>query len=253
MNPPAVRFRDVSIRYGGHGAVEGVSFSLPEGAMLAIVGPNGAGKSTILKAMLGLVRPWRGTIELFGCKQADLPTRTIAYVPQVKTHDPRFPALSIEVVVTGLTQRWPGRIPAEAKAKALEALAHVGATSLATRPIRELSGGEMQRVYLARSLVSEPRLILLDEPLTGIDAVGEEDFYRLLEKYRDQMGATLFIVTHDWQVASYHSSHVLLLNHRPVSFGPPSAALGEECLREAYGHLGHIHDRLRTKRESDGA
>jgi zinc transport system ATP-binding protein len=127
----------------------------------------------------------------------------------------------------------------------MEALRLVAADHRASKAIGTLSGGEMQRIYLARCLVGEPRLILLDEPVTGIDAVGEQDFYACLEEYRRTRNATLAIITHDWQVASYHSSHVLLLNRRQIGFGPPALALSEDCLRRAYGHLGHAHDRLR--------
>lgn len=246
MSDPAVSVNDLSVRYGEHDAVDRLRFAVPEGAMVSIVGPNGAGKSTTLKVLLGLVSPSHGEALLFGREPNRVPPDWIGYVPQVKTLDRSFPALSIELVLSGRKRRWPGPIGPADRRLAEEALARVGADHLAGRKIGSLSGGEMQRIYLARSLVGDPRLIFLDEPVTGVDTVGERDFYHLLDVCREEKNATIFIITHDWQVASYHSTHVLLLNRRQIGFGPPSDVLKEEKLRQAYGHLGHRHDALRT-------
>jgi zinc transport system ATP-binding protein len=104
-----------------------------------------------------------------------------------------------------------------------------------------LSGGELQRVYLARSLVREPRLLVLDEPVAGIDAVGEQDMQRVLEVYRHRTRATVLMVTHDWETAYHHATHVLVLSRRQIAFGPPAAALTDEVLRRAFGHIDHPH------------
>jgi len=243
----AVEVKDLTVRFGNHVALEKISLCVPAGARLAIVGPNGAGKSTLLRAILGLVPAREGTVEVGGEPPARIAPDWVAYVPQVKTLNRSFPAISLELVISGLRRRWPGRISREDRARAEGALALVGGERLAGRPIRRLSGGELQRVYLARTLVSEPRLILLDEPLTGVDAVGEADFYHILEEYQERTGVTLFIVTHDWDVATYHSTHVLLIDRKLITFGPPKEALTEECLRKAYGHLGHSHEMLRAR------
>lgn len=242
MSGEAVRVKGLAVRYGAHVAVEGLDFDVPEGAVAAVIGPNGGGKSTVLKAILGLVSPAAGEVRVFGRPPGRVPPGWIGYMPQWKTMDRRFPALSVELVVSGLRRRWPGRIAVEDRKRAMEALAQVDAAHLAERPIATLSGGEMQRIYLARCLVGEPRLVLLDEPASGIDAVGEADLHRLLERYREERGATLLVVTHDWQVAYHHSSHVLLLDRRQIGFGPPRECLTEECLRAAFGHLGHSHE-----------
>jgi zinc transport system ATP-binding protein len=245
MSPAAIEAQGLTVRLGGHDALADVSFAVPEGALLSIVGPNGAGKTTLLRVLLGMAPPQRGEVRVFGEDPRRVPPEWIAYVPQIKTLDRRFPSIAVELVLSGLQRRWPGPIGRGVRAKAMEALRLVAADHLASKAIGTLSGGEMQRIYLARCLVGEPRLILLDEPVTGIDAVGEQDFYACLEEYRRTRNATLAIITHDWQVASYHSSHVLLLNRRQIGFGPPALALSEDCLRRAYGHLGHAHDRLR--------
>ena len=156
--------------------------------------------------------------------------------------DRSFPALSIELVYTGLSRRWPWRLHKKDREKALTAMELVGAAHLAKRPVGRLSGGELQRVCLARTIARQPKLVMLDEPATGIDAVGEADMYRLLEEYQKNSGATLLIITHDWHAATHHADRVLLLNSRQISFGPPSKALNEDNLRIAYGHIGHEHE-----------
>jgi len=155
--------------------------------------------------------------------------------------DRSFPALSLELVATGLAERWPWHLQKAERQRTLEALELVGAVHLAKRPVARLSGGELQRVCLARSLVRQPKLVMLDEPATGIDAVGEADMYRLLEAYQKKSGATLLMITHDWHAATHHARHVLLINRGLVGFGPPHTTLIEDNLRMAFGHIGHKH------------
>ena len=124
--------------------------------------------------------------------------------------DRSFPALAIELVTSGITRRWPWIVKGEEKDKSLEALALVKSEQLANRTLSELSGGELQRVCFARSIVRNPRLVVLDEPATGIDAIGEADLYNLLEAYQEKSGATILMITHDWHVANHHSDFVLL-------------------------------------------
>jgi zinc transport system ATP-binding protein len=245
MSRPVVEAEGLGVVLGAHRVLEDLTFSVPEGALVSIVGPNGAGKTTLLRALLGLVLPETGSVRVFGQDPRMAGPEGVSYVPQIKTLDRRFPSLAIELVLSGLRRNWPGPIGKRDREAALRACRLVASEHLAWKAIPNLSGGEMQRVYLARALVGEPRLILLDEPVTGIDAVGEQDLYACLEEYRRRKNATIFIITHDWQVASYHSSHVLLLNRKQIGFGPPSEALGEAYLRRAYGHLGHLHEQLR--------
>lgn len=250
MKPYAVECDQVSVRLGDHRALEDVTVQAPEGAFLAIVGPNGAGKSTFLRVLLGLLSPAEGTVRTFGKPPHQIVPRWIGYVPQLKTLDRRFPALAIELVVTGLHCRWPWRYGAAVQRQAMSALERAGAGHLAERPISRLSGGELQRVYLARSVARCPKLILLDEPAAGMDISGEADMYHILEEYQAETGATVLMVTHDLETAYYHASHVLLLNRAMVSFGPPEQALQEESLRRVYEHIGHPHA-MRAGRKPD--
>lgn len=228
------------MRFGEVEPLRGVSFSVPEGAFVAVVGPNGAGKSTLFKVLLGLL-PFQGEVRVFGRRPKEVDPGLLGYVPQIKTFDRSFPALSLELVVSGIRRAWPFRVTREERARALEVLEEVGALELAERPLGRLSGGQLQRVFLARALVKRPKLLLLDEPATGIDPLGEQDLYRLLEAYQAQSGATVLMITHDWEAAYHHATHVLVLNRDVIGFGPPERALSEECLRRAFGHLGHAH------------
>jgi zinc transport system ATP-binding protein len=232
---------NLSIRLGESDILSNVSFQLQEGDFLVVIGPNGAGKTTLLNSLLGLVPPSRGSVRVFEQPPDEVPPSSIGYVPQVKTLDRNFPALAIELVISGLRHRWPSLIGGKDRAAAIDALKQVGADHLAGRPLGWLSGGELQRVYLARSFVRQPRLIILDEPATGIDLVGATDMYRILEGYRSERNATILMVTHDWGAAYHHASHALVLNRQIISFGKPQEALSDEILRRAFGHVGHLH------------
>lgn len=237
----AVEIENLSVCFGDYQALEDISIQIPEGSFVAIIGPNGAGKSTLIKVLLGLIKPTKGHIRLYGKSPRQVPAEWFGYIPQVKTLDRTFPALAIELVISGLRRRWASRITNEERQKAITALEQVDAKHLVNRPLGRLSGGELQRVYLARTLIRHPRLIMLDEPATGIDAVGEADMYHLLEDYQTDHQATTLMITHDWE-AAYHASLVLVLNRRKIGFGIPDKALSDECLRRAFGHTNHPHE-----------
>lgn len=240
----ALAVEDLTVCYGEHEALRSVSFRLASGGFVAVVGPNGSGKTTLLKTLLGLEQPDAGTVRVLGGRPDAVPAGRIGYVPQIKTFDRSFPAVAVELVLSTLRQRWPFGVSAPERERAVEALRRVGAHALADRALGELSGGELQRVYLARSIIQEPRLLLLDEPATGVDRAGAHDLYDLLDAYQERTGATVLMVTHDWNAAYHHASHVLVLDREQISFGPPDEALSEECLRKAFGHVGHAHAML---------
>lgn len=224
--------------------LEDITFKAGTGDFVAIVGPNGAGKTTLLRVLLGLVEPADGRVRVGGRSPSATNSGLIGYVPQVKTLDRTFPARAIDLVLTALRQRWPFSIRSSEYNRAMDVLERVGGRELADRSLGELSGGELQRVYLARSLIRKPKLILLDEPATGVDVTGASDFYGVLEEDQAARGTTVLMVTHDWNAAYHHASHVLLIDGTQVSYGPPSSALTEECLRQAFGHIGHAHAML---------
>jgi len=241
MINPVIEIKNLSLSYGDINILENLNFLIPENSFVSIVGPNGAGKTTLMKILLGLIKHSYGDVKIFGKTPLEVDPSFIGYVPQIKTMDRSFPALSIELVISGITRRWPWLVKGNEKEKAINALSLVQAENLADRTLSELSGGELQRVCLARSIVRDPKLIVLDEPATGIDAIGEADLYNLLESYQEKSKTTILMITHDWHVANHHSDYVLLLNRKQVSFGPPAESLSEENLRIAFGHIGHVH------------
>ena len=236
----ALHVHNVTVSFGAVSVLQNVSFDLAAGETLAIVGPNGAGKSTLIKVALGLIKPDEGHAALFGQDAGVAPER-IGYVPQLKTFDRSFPATPLELVVTGLRRTWPAHIKKHERKSAEEALRRVGAQALSSRRLSKLSGGELQRVFLARALVRRPDIVLLDEPATGVDFLAEHDLYDLLESYQRDTGATVVMITHDLSAARYHASKVIVLNRKLHGYGQPEDVLSESCLRDAFGHLGHAH------------
>ncbi|CAN5413374.1 ABC transporter ATP-binding protein [soil metagenome] len=247
-----VEAANVSVQLESYVAVRAMNFALPEGSFLALLGPNGAGKSTLIRAMMALMPVTSGTLTVLGKRPGESSPDDVGYVPQMKTLDRNFPALPIELVVSGLRKSWPWRISRSERELAMETLRVVGMEDKASRPIAKLSGGELQRVYLARAFARKPRLVILDEPATGMDALVEADMYRLLDEYRHSANATIFMITHDWEVARHHATHVLLMNREQIAFGPPDDVLAGDPLRRAYGHVGHAHPmHLRMEASAD--
>jgi manganese/iron transport system ATP-binding protein len=230
----ALEVTDLCMQYGGRAALEGISFRLEEGAELAVVGPNGAGKSTLLKAIAGIVAPTGGQIRVYGHVPAG--HICIAYLPQRSEVDWRFPLSVFDVVMMGRSARLgPLRRPGSRdRALVQEILALVELSSLAGRPIAELSGGEQQRMFIARALAQEADLVLLDEPLAGLDVRSQEGILGLLEALRERR-ITLLVALHDLGIAAQRFRRVLLLKSRQLGFGPPADVLRPETLEQAYG------------------
>lgn len=237
----AILTQGLCLSFGGFSVLADVDLELPDGAFVAVLGPNGGGKSTLLKILLGLLKPTAGRAEVLGYAPDKLPPALVGYVPQLKTLDRTFPAVSCDLVESGSLRRWPWRLGGRTHDEAEAALEQVGAGHLTHRPLSVLSGGELQRVYLARALMRRPRLVLLDEPAAGIDLTGGDQMFRVLEDYRAATGATIVMVTHDWGAAYHHAGCALLLNKHVIVCGPPVEALSDENLRQAFGHSGHAH------------
>ncbi len=243
----------LTVRYGGHTALEGITFEVHRGEQVAIVGPNGAGKSTLLKAIAGIIVPAEGEVKVYG----DAPDRhvCIAYVPQRSAVDWRFPITVADVVMMGRLRKRGllRRARREDHEKVREALTRVGMEALAHRQIGELSGGQQQRMFIARALAQEASLMLMDEPLTGLDIPSQEQILRILEQLREQE-VTLLLSTHNLEHAADRFDRVLLLRRRLIAFGRAEEVLRPDLLLEAYG--GHVRvvpmaeDRLLTVADS---
>ncbi len=221
--------------------LDNINVSIESGSYVSVVGPNGSGKTSLLKLILGLNIPTEGNIKIFGNDIKKVPSNIVAYVPQIKTLDRTFPALAIELVISGFKNKWSRIISVKEKSIALSHLAKVGAEAFAYKKLSDLSGGELQRVYLARSISKNPSILLLDEPATGIDMVCERDVNQILSEYNKNLNTTIIMVTHDWSSAYHHTNKVLLLNNHQVFFGDSKSALTEVHLQETFSHLGHKH------------
>jgi manganese/zinc/iron transport system ATP- binding protein len=231
----ALHVEDLTVAYRNAPVLWDIDLDVPPGVMCAVVGPNGAGKSTLLKAVLGLVPPTAGHVRLFGLPY-DKARGRVGYVPQRATVDWDFPATARDVVEMGLYGRlgWfrrPGRAERAATLAALEA---VEMADFADRPIADLSGGQQQRVFIARALVQDPDLLILDEPMAGVDAVTEAAIVALLKGLRDR-GRTVIVVHHDLQTVQRYFDWLVMLNVRVIAQGPVAEVYTPENLRRAYG------------------
>lgn len=232
-----LRFAAAGIAYGREPVVENVDGEVHAGHAVALIGPNGAGKSTLIKAVLGLVPVVSGSVTVLGRPPAQA-RREVAYVPQADTLDPDFPVSVAQVVLMGRYRSvgWIRRPRAADRAIAAEALDAVGLSDRARDRFGTLSGGQRQRVLLARAIAQQPRLLLLDEPFNGVDAVSQEALLTALAGLRAG-GAGVLISTHDLALAHLACDEVCLLNHHQYGFGPTAATLTPELLRATYG--GH--------------
>jgi len=218
----------------GHPALENVFLDLEECDFLGLIGPNGGGKSTLLKVMLGLIKPDRGEVKIFGLSPQEARGR-VGYMPQKTLFDPSFPVKALDVVLMGRYNRAGllKRYSQADRAAAKQALEAVGMAGFSEREIGSLSGGEQQRVFVARSLVSEPRLLLLDEPTAGVDAAQEKEFYDLLCRLNRKMGIAIVLVSHDITAISKYVNKIACLNQRLYYHG--SKELTNEDIEKAYG------------------
>jgi ABC-type Mn2+/Zn2+ transport system ATPase subunit len=216
--PRVLDVKHVSKRFGDKVVLEDVSFHMPVGEFLCLCGPNGAGKSTLLKIVLGLVHPDRGEIRIAGLA-ADKGRSRIGYVPQRKAFDRDFPASPLEVVVANLRGRWPLRITKEERDLAMAVLEKTGAGKLANAQMRDLSGGETQRVFLARALATKPDLLILDEPTAGVDVGGRAAIIDLMAEISASETIGAILVTHNLQAVARCAERVLYLERTVRAWG----------------------------------
>ncbi|BCJ50396.1 manganese ABC transporter ATP-binding protein [Actinoplanes sp. NBRC 14428] len=240
MADATLGFSGVSVGYHGSPVLTDIELTVHAGQRLTLVGPNGAGKSTLIRSVLGLVPVLHGSATVLGRPPAQARSVT-GYVPQTGSLDAAFPVSARQVVMMGRYRRIGWWRPARAadRAAVREALERVGLADKAQRQFGVLSGGQRQRVLLARAIAAEPRLLLLDEPFNGVDAVSQEAILRVLHDL-SAAGTTVVLSTHDLAVAREFSDLVCLLNGRQWALGTPAEALTASALRRAYG--GHAVD-----------
>lgn len=240
---PAVETRGITAAYGGVAALSDIDLRLPSAKIIALVGPNGAGKSTLVKLLSGVMHARQGSLQLFGEPPKKIRRQgDVAYVPQEEHIDRDFPISVREVVFCGrfprmrqsLTRFLPLSFAHPSHHEAVrDALEAVQMQDFTRRPIGALSGGQKKRVFLARALAQEARLLLLDEPLAGVDKNSAALIHDLFHRIRDG-GKTVLVVTHDLPGLENLADHVVLLNRKVIAEGPPREVLKPELLAMAF-------------------
>ncbi len=223
-----VRFERVTCRYGRDPVLVNIDLAIGAGEFVGIVGPSGSGKSTLLKAIAGSVEPIAGRIE----RAADL---SIGYVPQVETVNWFFPVTVREAVlmarIGGRRLPWPS---AQEAVEAQEVLERLGLGGLADRHIRELSGGQQQRVFIARAMLGRPKLLLLDEPTSGVDVRTRHDVMHVIHDLHHE-GLAIVLTTHDLNGIASHLPRLVCLNREVIATGSPRQVITSEVLEKTYG------------------
>lgn len=252
MSDTVIRLENIHYAYDNKLALKDVNLEIKRGMFMGLVGPNGGGKTTLIKIILGLLKPDKGSIYLL-----DQPIDTfkdwnrIGFVSQkANTFNKGFPATVFEVVAMGLTAKigYLKFMKKKDKQKVLKAIDQVGMGEYAFKNIGNLSGGQQQRVFIARALVSEPELLILDEPTVGIDFQNVERFYDLLHELNTKKNLTLLLVTHDTGAMTKHATNIVCLNQTLHFHGKSEeySALSPEHLSKIYGHpvqvIVHDHD-----------
>jgi ABC-type Mn2+/Zn2+ transport system ATPase subunit len=230
---------NVSSRLGGRAVLEDVSFEVARGEFCCLCGPNGGGKTTLLKAVLGIVPFEKGRIEVLGRPPGEGRAR-VGYLPQAKAFNRAFPARVFEVILANRRGSWPVHVSSAEREVARAALARVGGERLLDAPLRRLSGGETQRVFLARAIVNEPELLLLDEPTAGVDARGRAEFLELLAGIAAREDLAAVLVTHNEAAVRRLADRVVYLDRRVLAWAAPDEVLSRSWERRAFH--GHDHE-----------
>lgn len=248
----ALQVENLCVKADNRHLIENITFSVEDGKIIAIIGPNGAGKTTLIKAILGLIPYETGTVSLFGRpfknNHSDM---KVGYVPQRLEFDRTIPLTVSELL--GFTVPPAYSIPFMKRKGAREhidgLLKIVGAQALAKRSIGSLSGGELQRVMIAKAIVNDPKILFLDEPASGVDIEGQERFHDLIKRLNKEKGLTVILISHDLNVVYRYADNVLCMNRKLICTGSPEETLTDEVIKSMYGemmgayiHSCHEHD-----------
>lgn len=250
MIQPVIEINHVNFTYERQRVLEDIHLTVEKGSFLGLVGPNGSGKTTLLKCLLGLLKPQQGEIKLFGQQIEKFKNwHEIGFVSQkANSFNTGFPASVFEVVSSGLTSKIGlfKFMTAQDRRKVYDAIESVGLNEFAKRNIGELSGGQQQRAFIARAIVSNPKLLILDEPTVGVDAQTVQNFYEMLTHLNKNLGITLILVSHDIGAITDKVSHVACINKNLYFHGNSKdfESLKDDEMSEFYGHSLHVltHD-----------
>ena len=237
MSDSLIRLHAVTVQFAGQAVLEGVSLDLQAGEIVTLIGPNGAGKTTLVRVVLGLLRPSQGSV----WRQSRL---RIGYMPQ---------KLSVEATMPLSVLRFLRLVAGVGRAEAEAALAEVGAEQVLNSPLQAISGGELQRVLLARALLRKPQLLVLDEPVQGVDVAGQAELYRLIGRLRERYGCGVLMVSHDLHLVMSATDQVICLNRHICCSGHPEQVGADPAFHALFGqdarslavyqhHHDHQHD-----------
>jgi zinc transport system ATP-binding protein len=245
-NTPVIEIRDLCVKYpNGVMALEDINIDVNKKDFVALIGPNGAGKSTLLKVILGLIKPTGGSIKLFGNPDLGQSLKFVGYVPQsAQAKDPNLPFSVYETVMLGRTPiagLFHGMKSVDRK-KVEETLKLFGIFELKDRKIGQLSGGQAQRVFLAKAMVAEPKLLLLDEPTSGVDTTSKKEFYNILERLNKERDITVILSSHDIGVITKVANRVLCINKSQFFCGENEDFEADIELHKVYDHPVEIMD-----------
>ena len=237
---PIIRFDHASFGFPGVIALKDISLSINAGEFVGVIGPNGSGKTTLCRAILGLMAPVEGHLHIFDCACDALRCHhraKIGYLPQKGVVDRNFPVTVLETVMMG---RYGAlglftRPRSKDRAIAMEALSHVEMDKHKDTALGHLSGGQQQRVFIARALAQQPKVLLLDEPTTGLDMTAQHNVIELIEHLHDELRLTIVLITHDINMIRSRVDRLVLLKTRLYAAGPPADVLKPEILSQVYG------------------
>jgi zinc transport system ATP-binding protein len=239
----SIQVTNLSLRFGQNEVLSGISFSIEQGDFVGLAGPNGAGKTTLVKALLGLIPILKGSIALFGKSQKDFSHwGKIGYLPQkATTINPLFPATVDEIVTLGLLsgRAYPKHISREDEERANTVLTELNMGKFKKRMFSELSGGQQQKVLLARALVSKPEMLIFDEPSTALDPESRESFFTMLERLNKEMGITILFITHDTGYIGRYANKLMYLDKNMIYYGKFSDFCRSEKMNEYFGSYEH--------------
>lgn len=246
-----INAKNISVKYGLTEVIKDISFEIAKGDFVGLAGPNGAGKTTLVKALLGLLPISAGKVELFGQKKEEFNDwGKIGYLPQkFSSVNILFPATVEEVAGLGLLARkkLPRKITAEDKRRIAEILQELGISDLKNKMLAELSGGQQQKVFLARALISRPEILIFDEPSTALDPESRESFFKLLRKLNQDQGIAVILITHDTGYIGRYANKLLYIDKQVIYFGPFSDFCRSPRMNSYFGEyeqhiICHQHD-----------
>ena len=232
---PAVTVRNLTVAFDSVVVLEDLTFEIPQGTITAIIGPNGSGKTTLIKAILGLVKHASGEIKLFDQHIHDV-RPSIGYVPQRFSFEKTFPITVREFLsLSAHAHSTPEQLQTKLKEVGLKA-------EILKKQLGSLSGGQLQRVLIAQATLNDPSILVLDEPATGIDVIGEAAFYEIIKKLNAAHGTTVILVSHDISMVQASVDEVICVNKRLMCYGPPKSAMTATNLKKLFGEHTHLYE-----------